>query len=57
MNKFALMNKVMYRLILGVVGVEFFKKQRRRRRIKNERNTPLMFENEEGHRIYAVYNV
>ena len=51
------MNKVMYRLILGVVGVEFFKKQRRRRRIKNERNTPLMFENEEGHRIYAVYNV
>ena len=61
MNKFALMNKVMYRLILGMVGVEFFiynyRRRRRRRRIKNERDTPLMFEDEEGHKIYAVYNV
>ena len=49
----------MYRLILRMVGVEFFNnyRQRRRRRIKNERDTPLMFEDEEGHKIYAVYNV
>ena len=54
------MNKVMYRLILIMVGVEFFnnyRQGRRRRRIKNERDTPLMFEDEEGHKIYAVYNV
>ena len=60
MNKFAFMNKVMYRLILGMVGVEFFnnyRRRRRRRRVKNERDTPLMFEDEEGHKIYAVYNV
>ena len=51
------MNKVMYRLILGMVGVEFFNnyRQGRRRRIKNERDTPLMFEDEEGHKIYAVF--
>ena len=33
------------------------KRRRRRRIIKNERDTPLMFEDEEGHKIYAVYNV
>ena len=57
MSKFALMNKVMYRLILRMVGVGFCNnyRQGRRRRIKNERDTPLMFEDEEGHKIYAVF--
>ena len=49
-----------------MVDVDFLqlktrKKRKNRKRRKNnnkdERDTPLMFENEEGHKIYAVYNV
>ena len=48
-----------------MVGVDFLqlktkkkrKNKKRRIRRRNERDTPLMFEDEEGHKIYAVYNV
>ena len=49
-----------------MVGVDFLqlktkKKRKNRKRRKNnnkdERDTPLMFEDAEGHKIYAVYNV